>query len=106
VVKRTFARLNRFRRLTIRYERRDDIHLAFTTSGLRPRPPQPEPQVLSGALKRLPYNLSSLRWRVTLLLALQEVRGCKAHLYEAKPSARAGLVSVAGQHERARRRRS
>lgn len=29
VVERTFAWLNRFRRLTIRYERRDDIYLAF-----------------------------------------------------------------------------
>jgi hypothetical protein len=28
---RTFAWLNRFRRLTLRYERRADIHLAFTT---------------------------------------------------------------------------
>jgi len=31
VVERTFAWLNRFRRLTIRYERRAEIHLAFTT---------------------------------------------------------------------------
>jgi IS5 family transposase len=31
IVERTFAWLNRFRRLTIRYERRADIHLAFTT---------------------------------------------------------------------------
>ncbi|MXP66173.1 IS5 family transposase, partial [Roseomonas sp. M0104] len=31
VVERTFAWLNRFRRLTIRYERRADIHLAFAT---------------------------------------------------------------------------
>jgi transposase len=31
VVERTFAWINRFRRLTIRYERRADIHLAFTT---------------------------------------------------------------------------
>lgn len=30
VVERTFAWLSRFRRLTIRYERRADIHLAFT----------------------------------------------------------------------------
>ena len=30
VVERTFAWLNRFRRLRIRYERRADIHLAFT----------------------------------------------------------------------------
>lgn len=30
VVERTFAWLNRFRRLRVRYERRDDIHLAFT----------------------------------------------------------------------------
>ena len=33
VVERTLAWLNRFRRLTIRYERRADIHLAFVTSG-------------------------------------------------------------------------
>jgi transposase len=33
VVERTLAWLNRFRRLTIRYERREDIHLAFTTLG-------------------------------------------------------------------------
>jgi transposase len=33
VVERTFAWLNRFRRLTIRYERRADIHLAFLTLG-------------------------------------------------------------------------
>jgi transposase len=31
VVERTFAWINRFRRLTIRYERRIDIHRAFTT---------------------------------------------------------------------------
>ena len=31
VVERTLAWLARFRRLTIRYERRADIHLAFTT---------------------------------------------------------------------------
>ena len=31
VVERTFAWLARYRRLTIRYERRADIHLAFTT---------------------------------------------------------------------------
>jgi IS5 family transposase len=30
-VERTLAWLNRFRRLTIRYERRVDLHLAFTT---------------------------------------------------------------------------
>lgn len=33
VVERTLAWLNRFRRLTIRYERRADIHLAFVTLG-------------------------------------------------------------------------
>jgi len=33
VVERTLAWLNRFRRLTVRYERRDDIHLAFTILG-------------------------------------------------------------------------
>ena len=33
VVERTFAWLNRFRRLTIRYERRADIHEAFVTLG-------------------------------------------------------------------------
>jgi IS5 family transposase len=33
VVERTLAWLNRFRRLTVRYERRADIHLAFTTLG-------------------------------------------------------------------------
>ena len=32
-VERTLAWLNRFRRLTVRYERRADIHLAFTTLG-------------------------------------------------------------------------
>jgi transposase len=31
VVERTFAWLNRYRRLIVRYERRADIHLAFTT---------------------------------------------------------------------------
>ncbi len=31
VVERTLAWLARFRRLTVRYERRADIHLAFTT---------------------------------------------------------------------------
>lgn len=31
VVERTLAWLAQFRRLAIRYERRDDIHLAFTT---------------------------------------------------------------------------
>ena len=30
VVERTFAWLNRFRRLRVRYERRGDMHLAFT----------------------------------------------------------------------------
>ena len=33
VVERTFAWLNRFRRLTIRYERRVDIHKAFLQLG-------------------------------------------------------------------------
>ena len=33
VVERTFAWLNRFRRLAIRYERRADIHQAFLTLG-------------------------------------------------------------------------
>ena len=33
VVERTFAWLNRFRRLSIRYERRLDIHMAFTVLG-------------------------------------------------------------------------
>ncbi|GAA0588043.1 hypothetical protein GCM10009416_28180 [Craurococcus roseus] len=33
VVERTLARLGRSRRLTVRYERRADIHLAFTTLG-------------------------------------------------------------------------
>jgi IS5 family transposase len=33
VVERTLAWLARFRRLAIRYERRADIHLAFTTLG-------------------------------------------------------------------------
>jgi transposase len=32
-VERTLAWLNRLRRLTVRYERREDIHLAFTTLG-------------------------------------------------------------------------
>jgi len=33
VVERTLAWLNRFRRLTVRYERRTDIHQAFLTLG-------------------------------------------------------------------------
>jgi len=33
VVERTFAWLNRFRRLAVRYERRTDLHLAFTLLG-------------------------------------------------------------------------
>lgn len=33
VVEHTLAWLNRFRRLTVRYERRTDIHQAFTTLG-------------------------------------------------------------------------
>ena len=33
VVERTLAWLNRFRRLTVRYERRADIHRAFVTLG-------------------------------------------------------------------------
>jgi IS5 family transposase len=33
VVERTLAWLTQFRRLMIRYERRDDIHLAFMTLG-------------------------------------------------------------------------
>ena len=33
VVERTFAWLNRFRRLTVRYERRADIHLALLDLG-------------------------------------------------------------------------
>ena len=33
VVERTFAWLNRLRRLTVRYERRADIHEAFTLLG-------------------------------------------------------------------------
>ena len=35
VVERTLAWLNRFRRLTVRYERRADIHQAFLTLGCR-----------------------------------------------------------------------
>ncbi len=33
VVERTLAWLSQFRRLMIRYERREDIHQAFTTLG-------------------------------------------------------------------------
>jgi len=33
IVERTFAWLNRFRRLAIRYERRADVHEAFVTLG-------------------------------------------------------------------------
>jgi transposase len=33
VVERTFAWLNRYRRLTVRYERRADIHQAFLSLG-------------------------------------------------------------------------
>jgi transposase len=33
VVERTFSWLNQFRRLTIRYERRQDIHEAFLSLG-------------------------------------------------------------------------
>ena len=33
VVERTHAWMARLRRLTVRYERREDIHLAFTTLG-------------------------------------------------------------------------
>lgn len=33
VVERTLSWLNRFRRLTVRYERRDDIHQAFLSLG-------------------------------------------------------------------------
>ena len=33
VVERTHAWLNRLRRLAVRYERREDIHMAFTTLG-------------------------------------------------------------------------
>ena len=33
VSERTFAWINRFRRLRIRYERRDDIHLGFLSIG-------------------------------------------------------------------------
>lgn len=33
VVERTLAWLNRYRRLTVRYDRRDDIHQAFLTLG-------------------------------------------------------------------------
>ena len=33
VVERTIAWLHRFRRLTVRYERRDDVHQAFLTLG-------------------------------------------------------------------------
>ncbi len=33
VVERTHAWLNRFRRLSVRYERRADIHLAFSILG-------------------------------------------------------------------------
>lgn len=33
VVERTLAWLNRLRRLAVRYERREDIHLALTTLG-------------------------------------------------------------------------
>jgi transposase len=33
VVERTHAWLHRYRRLTVRYERRDDVHQAFLTLG-------------------------------------------------------------------------
>jgi transposase len=33
VVERTLVWLNRYRRLTVRYERRADIHLTFLTLG-------------------------------------------------------------------------
>ncbi|MFB9870918.1 transposase [Acetobacter farinalis] len=36
VAERTFAWISRLRRLTVRYERRVDIHLAFTTIASSP----------------------------------------------------------------------
>jgi transposase len=35
VVERTFARLNQFRRLRVRYDKRADIHKAFCRSDAR-----------------------------------------------------------------------
>ena len=52
VVERTLAWLNRYRRLTVRYERRADIHHAFLTLGCAPHLLQHPPEgVLKGALK-------------------------------------------------------
>ena len=52
VVERTFAWLNRFRRLRVRYERRADIHQAFLTLGLRAHLSQSSPSVLLDALNK------------------------------------------------------
>jgi len=46
VIERTFAWLSRFRRLTIRYERRANIHLAFTTLACALVCLQPDPRIL------------------------------------------------------------
>jgi transposase len=52
VVERTLAWLNRYRRLTVRYERRADIHRAFLSLGLRPHLLEPAPGgVLKGTLR-------------------------------------------------------
>ncbi len=52
IVERTLAWLSKYRRLTIRYERRDDIHEAFSTTWLFANLPQlPHMRVLKGTLK-------------------------------------------------------
>ena len=63
VVERTHAWLNRMRRLVVRYERRADIHLAFTTLGCALTLPQPDQAVLLDALiDRLPWTEADRPW--------------------------------------------
>ena len=63
-VERTLAWMSRFRRLTIRYERREDIHLAFTVL--------PADRICLKQIRRCaPYDAHALLWsgRKPLLFA-------------------------------------
>ncbi|CAM5676486.1 Transposase OS=Streptomyces griseorubiginosus OX=67304 GN=AQJ54_42460 PE=4 SV=1 [Streptomyces griseorubiginosus] len=52
VVERTISWLHGFRRLRIRWERRDDIHEAFLGLGGLPDHPPPRPEALLGPVSR------------------------------------------------------
>ena len=88
VIERTLAWLHRYRRLTIRYERRAELHHAFLTLGcaLLLQPSSPSRRVMKGTLIG-PSATGGSRHRIgALILPLDAVEGepiGNAHLFPA-----------------------